>query len=135
MATTSRPAYILLIEDSQIDEVIFSLMIKRTLNTPVIETCRNGMAAINRLLELKGMGTNHLPDYIFLDLSMPVMNGWEFMEEYARLNIDPVHKSKIYVLSSSIFKDDVLRSHLNPRIENFISKPMDIGTIKNIFLN
>ncbi|UOE52823.1 hypothetical protein MTO98_17280 [Mucilaginibacter sp. SMC90] len=44
-----------------------------------------------------------------------------------------MRKSKIYVLSSSIFKKDVVKSHSNTRIEKFLSKPIDFGMIKNIF--
>ena len=133
MTSKHQHAHILLIEDSEIDKVIFSLMIKKTLDNPIIETCENGIEAISRLKELKSQGNDLLPDYIFLDLAMPLMDGWAFMEEYSRLDIDPTHKSKIYVLSSSIFKEDLEKSHANPRIENFISKPIDFRTIKGLF--
>ncbi|AYL95223.1 response regulator [Mucilaginibacter celer] len=135
MISTNRPARILLIEDSEMDRVIFNLMIKKMLDNPVIETCNNGITAISRLMELNSLGNDLLPDYIFLDLAMPLMDGWQFMEEYDRLDIDPTHKSKIYVLSSSVFKKDIVKSHLNPRIENFLSKPIDFGTIKNVFFS
>ncbi|MEO3405049.1 response regulator [Mucilaginibacter sp. CAU 1740] len=133
MVSTNRPARILLIEDSEMDRVIFNLMIKKTLFSPIIEACENGITAISKLMELNEQGSDHLPDYIFLDLAMPLMDGWQFMEEYKRLNIDPMHKSKIYVLSSSIFKKDIVKSYSNPRIENFLSKPIDFGTIKSVF--
>ncbi|WP_114941785.1 response regulator [Mucilaginibacter endophyticus] len=135
MTLTNRPARILLIEDSEIDTVIFKLMIKKTLDHPVIDTCKNGLAAIEKLTALKSQGDELLPDYIFLDLAMPMMDGWQFMDEYNRLNIDPMHKSKIYVLSSSINKTDVIKSHANPRVETFLSKPIDFGKIKSVFFS
>lgn len=133
MTLTNRHAKILLIEDSEIDTVIFNLMIKKTLDNPVVESFKNGAEAINRLIELKSKGSELLPDYIFLDLAMPMMDGWQFMDEYKRLDIDPMHKSKIYVLSSSIDKTDILKSHAHPRVETFLSKPIDFRKIKAVF--
>jgi CheY-like chemotaxis protein len=135
MILSNRPVNILLIEDSAIDSVIFKLLIKRSLGNPVIETCSNGVAAIDRLTQLHSQNKELMPDYIFLDLTMPVMDGWEFMDEYHRLNIDPMHKTKIYVLSSSICKTDISKSLANPRIENFLSKPFDFGKIKSVFFS
>lgn len=133
MHLANRPPKILLIEDSEIDTFIFKLMIKKTLDHPVIESFKSGVDAIERLLSLKTSGDEFLPDYIFLDLAMPKMNGWHFMEEFNRLDIDPDGKSKIYVLSSSIDKMDVVRSHTNPQVQTFLSKPIDFGKIKAIF--
>ncbi|NNU34448.1 hypothetical protein HK413_10490 [Mucilaginibacter sp. S1162] len=48
-----------------------------------------------------------MPDFILLDINMPIMNGWEFLDEYKRLNIDPQGKSKIYIISSSVFSNDI----------------------------
>jgi CheY-like chemotaxis protein len=135
MITIKPSAKILLIEDSEIDAVIFKLLIKRTLDHPVIDTCKNGLAAIDRLTALKAKGPDLLPDFIFLDLAMPLMDGWQFMDEYNRLNIDPMHKSKIYVLSSSINKTDVIKSQANPRVETFLSKPIDFEKIHSVFLS
>jgi CheY-like chemotaxis protein len=131
----TRPAKILLIEDSEIDTVIFKLMIKKTLSHPVVDTCKNGLAAIEKLMTLKSQAPDLLPDYIFLDLAMPVMDGWQFMDEYKRLDIDPLCKSKIYVLSSSIDKADIMKSHANPRVETFLSKPIDFTKIEAVFLS
>lgn len=135
MTPQTRPAKILLIEDSEIDTVIFKLMIKKTLRHPVVDTCKNGLAAIEKLMTLKAQAPDLLPDYIFLDLAMPVMDGWQFMDEYNRLNIDPLCKSKIYVLSSSIDQADIMKSHANPRVETFLSKPIDFTKIEAVFLS
>ncbi|MEO3406831.1 response regulator [Mucilaginibacter sp. CAU 1740] len=133
MPLANQPARILLIEDSEIDTFIFHLVIRKTLDNPIIESFRNGADAIERLISLKSNGYELLPDFIFLDLAMPVMNGWQFVDEFNRLNIDPIGKSKIYVLSSSLKKLDILKSNAEPRVENFLSKPIDFDKIKAVF--
>jgi CheY-like chemotaxis protein len=45
-----------------------------------------------------------LPEYIIVDITMPTMDGWGFLNEYRRLDTDPALNSKVYIITSSIFK-------------------------------
>jgi CheY-like chemotaxis protein len=74
-----------------------------------------------------------LPDYILLDINMPIMNGWEFLDEYKRLNLDPLGKSKIYIISSSVFSNDINKARSYPLVKDFISKPLNVEKIKELF--
>jgi len=130
MDTTPK---IMVIDDGELDSIIFKLVVKRVLHNSNIESCNSGLTAINRLKFLVDEHPNELPDYIFLDIMMPLMDGWQFLNEYKKLNIDPLYKSKIYMLSSSIDRDNILKSLSNPWVEAYLAKPIDVHTLKSIF--
>ena len=62
------------------------------------------------------------PDVVLLDLNMPVINGWQFLGQFAA--IQPKKNSSIYLVSSSIWEEDLLRARQNPLVKEFISKPI-----------
>lgn len=84
---------------------------------------KNGKEAIdgmqNYLIEGKS-----LPDIIFLDINMPVMNGWDFLEEFTK--IPNLNKGKVllYVVSSSIDPSDLQRAKEFELVNNYILKPI-----------
>lgn len=127
------PSKIFIVDDAEMDSLIFKLEIKRLLGETKTEVFTNGDNAINKLLEISINDISELPDIIFLDLNMPIMDGWKFLEEFHRLDIDPGNLIRIFVLTSSIRRTDVLRAISNPRVETFISKPIHLNTIRSIF--
>ena len=124
---------VMLIDDEELDSFIVGRMIRHTLSNIKINSCLNGLKAIQTLKRLLKSNPNELPDYIFLDLSMPVMDGFQFLNEYDHLNIDPLKKTKIYVLSSSIFTADIKRALSSSLVTGFISKPLNSQKLKEIF--
>lgn len=65
-----------------------------------------------------------LPDILLLDLNMPKMNGWQFLENYLKIEPQIEKKISIYLVSSSIWEDDLLRAKRNLLVTDFISKPI-----------
>ncbi|WDF79792.1 response regulator [Mucilaginibacter sp. KACC 22773] len=128
--TTSN---ILVIDDGEIDNIIFEKVVKRVMSNSNIDACYDAKSAIDKLMHISNTAPHLFPDYIFLDLTMPVMDGWDFLDEYRRLNIDPLKQSKIYLLSSSISIKDINRSRMNPLVFDFISKPMNRQKAEAIF--
>jgi CheY-like chemotaxis protein len=74
-----------------------------------------------------------LPDIIFLDLSMPVMDGWEFLKEYALLQPRLKKKIALFIVSSSISPHEVERSKTFQVVTDFLIKPLAKGKIREIF--
>jgi len=132
--TNNPPASIYLIDDEPLDNMIFKMMIKRVNKSLNVDTIANGKNAIKKLHVLSETNPALLPDFIFLDINMPFMNGWEFLKEYGRLKIDQIKKTHIFIVSSSIDQEDFSRSYANPLIENFLTKPLTLEKLKKIFL-
>jgi len=126
------PIKILLIDDDEINNFISIKLIKKALLNTEIMACLNGKFAIDQLVEIQQNDPNNLPDFILVDTNMPVMNGWEFLDEYTRLNIDPSRKSKIFILSPSVFSNDMNKARSYPIVKDFISKPLSVEKIKDI---
>lgn len=64
------------------------------------------------------------PDFIFLDLNMPVVDGWDFLNTYRNFPEEMKEKCTLYILSSSIDEDDINRSKLYEDVRDFFSKPL-----------
>ncbi len=114
------------------DDPIYLMLIRKTISTvdPSVEVTEfaDGQLALNRLIELRCY-QEQLPDIIFLDLNMPVMDGWEFLKEYAYWKTLFKKDTRIYVVSSSISPSDVERARNFDIIVDFLVKPMDSETI------
>lgn len=129
----SQAVSILLVDDDEINNFISIKLIKKALLTTEIMACLNGKYAIDQLVSIQKKDPDKLPDFILLDINMPIMNGWEFLDEYKRLNIDPSGKTKIYIISSSVFSNDINKARSYPLVKSFISKPLSVEKIKEMF--
>ena len=65
-----------------------------------------------------------LPDLIFLDLNMPITDGWQFLEQYALLKPTFNKEIKIYMMSSSLNPDDLIQARNSTEVSDYIVKPI-----------
>ncbi|AYL99196.1 MULTISPECIES: response regulator [Mucilaginibacter] len=133
MTINNKAISVLLVDDDEINNFISIKLIKKALLNTEIMACLNGKYAIEQLSDIQRKDPEKLPDYILLDINMPIMNGWEFLDEYKRLNLDPLGKSKIYIISSSVFSNDINKARSYPLVKDFISKPLNVEKIKELF--
>lgn len=133
MSVIQRPVNIMLVDDDEINNFITVKLIRKAFPDAVLSTCLNGRLAIDKLKDLFQNHPEKLPDYILLDINMPIMNGWEFLEEYKNSNMDPEKKITIYILSSSVFTNDIDKAKSYESVANFISKPLNLDAIKEVF--
>lgn len=108
------------------DEENWCFVIKRILQrTEVgnqIITTKNGQDALEKLQAIATTG-GQMPALIFLDLKMPVMDGFEFLEQATKSAELNLSQTRIYILTSSFLPKDKERAHAYP-ISGFISKPL-----------
>jgi len=90
---------------------------------------KNGQEALNSLKPIMIAGEN-VPDIILLDINMPIMDGWQFLDEF--VNIESHKLLTIYIVSSSIDPVDINRAKHYKTISNYIIKPISTDTLKEI---
>ncbi|WP_179349227.1 response regulator [Winogradskyella pacifica] len=76
-----------------------------------------------------------LPDIIFLDINMPIMDGFQFMEEYVKIKPKLNKKITIYMVSSSVDPVDIERAKNISDISDYIIKPIKAGQLQEIMNN
>ena len=108
----------LLIDDNYIDNFVTRKILEGSDFAQTIIVVRSAAEAINSLTD----GTIKA-DVIFLDVRMPMMSGFEFLEEYDKIPIDK-SATKIFMLSSSLDPVDLKKSGDNKYITQFIHKPL-----------
>lgn len=89
----------------------------------------NGRKAIDGLAAIISSHSK-LPGVIFLDLNMPVMDGWDFLDEFRKLSVPS--KVDIYILSSSIDPADTTRAKQYAEVRDFLVKPLTSGKLKEL---
>jgi CheY-like chemotaxis protein len=109
------------------DDLIYTYLSKRIIATTGIKTSvsefSDGLQAIDFLKDNMNQ-TEMLPDIIFLDLNMPVMGGWDFLQEYASVKSGIKKEILLYIVSSSISPYDLERAKKIDEVTDFISKPL-----------
>ena len=126
-----RPALkFILVDDDPISNIISSLIIKKTLgdtDITVFNQPEKGLAYIKN--ELVGTPASII---LLLDINMPTLMGYEFMEQFEMFDDEIKNKIVVYVLSSSVNQTDKDRAVANKYIEGFISKPLTSEAINSI---
>jgi CheY-like chemotaxis protein len=115
---------LMIIEDDEVFVFITMEIIKDTgYPDDEITVSSNGKEAI-AFLKTAVDNQELLPEVIFLDLNMPVMDGWEFLDEFTLLKHRFKHKVTVYIVSSSVSPHDVQRAKDITDVSDFIVKPV-----------
>ncbi|MFS4468831.1 response regulator [Maribacter sp. 2210JD10-5] len=91
----------------------------------------NGQEALDGLMAISEAGEK-IPQYIFLDLNMPIMNGWEFLDEFAQIPNENLQKTVIYIISSSVDPRDLEKVKNYKTVNNYILKPITPNDLESI---
>jgi CheY-like chemotaxis protein len=120
---------ILLVDDDNIFNFLNSTMLQNAGLASEIHTALNGKQAID-LLNNYFMGTSSFPDVILLDLNMPVMDGFEFLEAFKRINSPKKNEVTIIIVTSSQDPKDMLRAK-DMGITHYLTKPISEESLRS----
>jgi len=113
---------ILLIDDNVIDQIVTIQLLKKKLNLTEICTVNNGEEGIEWLLNYKKDIEKSL--IILLDIKMPEMDGFEFLTKFDTLSDEIKKETLIFMLSSTLDPNDIIRAQNNKYVKTLLSKPL-----------
>lgn len=125
---------VMLIDDNEIDNLINQKMIEAASITENIYTHTGAKSAIEFLknMERLDVAEKVLPDVIFLDIDMPLMDGFQFLDEFEKLNDNTKKKCRIVMLTSSINPQDFNRSKKYDNVKLYLNKPLSHDSIQKL---
>lgn len=122
-------AYI--VDDDEVYKMGIKRLIKRIDLINHVQFYENGKPAIDALLENKD-DVLKLPDVILLDINMPVMDGWEFLEKFNSIKLQLVKGIHIYMISSSINPRDIEKAKNYEDVTEYLEKPVTLEEIQKM---
>jgi CheY-like chemotaxis protein len=114
---------VMLVDDNDTDNFISKRIIELTRFSHRVEVCNSGKSALDYLRQNQDNLVN-IPNLIFLDINMPVVDGFVFLYEFDKFPEAVKNKVKIAILSSSDNKRDIDKIVNNNHVINFITKPL-----------
>jgi len=123
-----RKKTIWVVDDDTIYQIIVNKIIQKSEMFSTISSFKNGKDAINAVSNSLN-NIESFPDIILLDINMPIMDGWEFMEELQVLKPSINKQIIVYIVSSSIAVEDKNKAKSYPDILGYLSKPVNINDL------
>lgn len=117
------------IDDDEIFVFVLRKLLQKSDHFDEVVNIGNGSEAIE-MLNNQYQKNGKLPDLIFLDLNMPVLDGWQFLDEVEKLSFKD--QLNIHIISSSIDTREIEKAKEYPTVKSFVSKPVTLNWLNNI---
>ena len=130
---------VLLVDDDEIALMLCEMVMEHNRFARKIIKTRNGIEALDYFAKLKrepklAVGIQ-FPDLVFLDLNMPLMDGWEFLEVFEKQFGNLYPEVKVCILTSSVDPLDFSHSKTYQNVVGFLEKPFTSESLKEIIAN
>lgn len=117
------------------DDLIYSIAIKHIIKRSEISDdtlfFKNGLAALD-YFTAHSTDPALMPDIILLDLNMPILDGWQFLDQYEPLAGQFSKNIPVYIVSSSVDEEEYSKARLFPTVKDFIVKPITEEKLRQI---
>ncbi|MFN3405153.1 MAG: response regulator [Cytophagaceae bacterium] len=136
MNSTKKYHAVMLVDDNEIDNLINQKMIEASNICEHIFVHSGAKSAIEFLKNIeklaKGPVSLYLPEIIFLDIDMPLMDGFQFLDEFEKLSEAIKTHCKVVMLTSSLNPQDMNRAKKNQYVLKYINKPLTQDNLKKL---
>jgi len=123
--------HIVIIDDDRFQVATLQKIISDTNLAETVSIFGNGQEAVDYLTTISNQGEG-LPHIIFLDINMPVMNAWKFLELFTRMKRLLYRPIPIYVVTSSTAGTDMAQSRHHATVKGYITKPVNKEKIRQV---
>jgi CheY-like chemotaxis protein len=120
---------VLIIDDDLIYRMIVSKTINKLDSSLLINQCENGAIGLD-LLKQKSDSNEKI--IVLLDINMPILDGWGFLDQIEKSNFYNIHPLLIYIVSSSTDESDILKAKQYGFVKGILHKPITREDIKTI---
>lgn len=121
-----KPSF-LLIDDNLIDQLVTRKLLKKVLDIDQVFVTNNGLEGLQWIIKNKIICRSLI---ILLDIQMPIMNGFEFLDIFETLNEEIKNEIQIFVMSSTLDQEEIERIKKNIYVKDFLNKPFPIEELK-----
>jgi CheY-like chemotaxis protein len=112
------------VDDDPVNNLICKLTIEMVALKPEVCTFTDATQCFDWIQATYAANRDQTQTILLLDINMPIMSGWEFLERFDNLGPDIKRLFKIFILSSSVDERDKQRSYANKNVSAFITKPL-----------
>jgi len=121
----------IVVDDDPISNTICKLTLEMVLGNVELDSFTNPLEALNYMSE-KCVAPASRKTILLLDINMPIMSGWEFLERFDTFQENVKTSIDVYILSSSVDPRDKDRSYANKNVRNYLLKPLTVDAIKKV---
>ncbi len=114
---------VMLVDDNEIDNIINEKIMESNQFSEKILVFQSGQEALD-FLKVNEKNSEMLPEIIFLDINMPIMDGFQFLDVFEKYGSEVISKCRIIMLSSSISPKDIDRAASSIYVKKYLNKPL-----------
>jgi len=122
---------IYLVDDDDLFNYLNEAVIRRVAPDAIISTYKSGEDVQRAILGIREDA--EVPDIMLLDIRMPDLDGFELLKALGAMEKNPIARTRIYMLSSSLDERDLDKANDNPLVTAFLSKPLTIEKFTEIY--
>ncbi|MCF2443443.1 response regulator [Dyadobacter sp. CY345] len=134
MSQTAVCAYqrFIIIDDDRINNIVSKFVVLKYCKDADLHIYTDPEAALSYIQEINNDSLDQLNTLVFLDINMPRISGWEFLEALGQTNLSRTKQFTIFITSSSIDPSDIKRAQDHALVSGFFSKPLTFEHLNKI---